>query len=214
MTWKPKTNRENPTYDWVVYEIGLPYLKLAIDVPVAIVLRELPNIRELLVPHLAYGNTQGWSSFCLHGKAFDATREDSYYSDDRPYEWTPEAKERMPETVRYFRDVWPHSRYQRLRVMRLSPGGFIGVHRDSPTSHLGPINIAVTQPRNCRFLMEGCGCLPFTEGDSIFLNVSYRHAVFNDSGLDRYHIIIHQEPNEEFKRLVLRSYLSNRAVVG
>jgi hypothetical protein len=116
----------------------------------------------------------------------------------------------MPETIRYFQHVWPHSRYFRLRVMRLSAGGYIGVHQDSPTSQLGPINIAVTQPANCRFFMENCGVVPFAQGDSVFLNVSYRHAVINDSPQDRYHIIIHQGANDEFRGLVLRSYQSKR----
>jgi hypothetical protein len=205
---QPPPESENPTYHWIVNETRLPYLKLDIIVPVATILSELENIQDLFVPHLDYGSTQGWYSFCLHGKAYDATREDSFYPDERPYDWTPEALERMPETVRYFQHLWPHDRYQRLRVMRLSPGGYIGVHQDSSTCRLGPINIAVTQPAKCQFLMEGCGVIPFVEGDSILLNVSYRHAVFNDSPNDRYHIIIHQNASDEFENLVIRSYQS------
>lgn len=207
---QPRVKNENPIYDWIVDQTGLPYLKLSIDVPVATIQREIAGIQELFVPHRDYGSTQGWSSFCIHGKSFDATREDEYYTDDRPFIWTPEAVERMPETVRYFQQLWPHDRYHRLRVMKLSPGGYIGVHQDSPENRLGPINIAVTQPAGCRFFMEGCGIVPFAAGDAIFLNVSYHHAVLNDSPYDRYHIIVHQQPSDGFKSLVVRSYRSHQ----
>jgi Aspartyl/Asparaginyl beta-hydroxylase len=195
-------------FSWIQNNSGLPWLKLDIVVPYSEILAEIQNIQSLLVTHREdYNEHQGWSSFCIHGKSYDATREDSYYNDNRPHCWTPEAQELMPETVEYFRSMWPANQYQRVRVMRLDPGGYITIHRDSPISALGAVNIAITQPNECLFVMEKYGTVPFESGDAIMLDLSNRHVVFNNSDQVRWHMIVHQDfDNQNFKRLVVNSY--------
>ena len=194
------------TAEWIQKESGLPWLPLDIEIPAQTILNEIQNIRHLLVNHRdEYADHSGWSSFCIHGKAYNATREDEYYNDDRPYTWTPEAVELMPQTVEFFKK-WPAADFTRLRVMRLEPGGWISAHRDNKIKLLAPINIAITQPIGCNFVMENHGPVPFDTGTALLLDVSNLHTVFNNSNQDRWHLIVHQQFNQEFGNLVAKSY--------
>jgi hypothetical protein len=194
------------TYDDIIRS-GLPWLELSINIPTSTILKEINNIQHLFVDHRSDYSNNGWSAFCIHGKSYDATREDGYYDDDRAYDWTKEARELMPNTVDYFKTHWFNSQFQRLRVMRLDPGAIIEVHRDREDPGLHEINLAITQPDACRFIMEGNGVVPFGAGKGFLLDVSNRHAVINDSEETRYHIIIHQTViSPEFKKMVELSY--------
>jgi hypothetical protein len=200
----------NPAADfkWIQTQSGLPWLQLDIEVPHQKILTEILNIQELLSDHRdTYGEHHGWQSFCIHGKRYDATREDSYYNDTRPYIWTPEAIKLMPETVKYFSENWPKVDFARVRVMLLDPGGYVSAHTDTDISHLWPINIAITQPTDCNFVMEKHGIVPFEPGQANWLDISNRHTVFNNSNEKRWHIIVHQSfDNIEFQNLVVNSY--------
>lgn len=197
---------DHATADWIRQESRLPWLPLDIKIPTNTILREIQNVKHLLTVHRDdYAEHSGWSSFCLHGKAYNATREDSYYDDSRPYIWTPEAEKLMPETVEFFKH-WPAAGFRRLRVMRLAPGGWIAIHRDTTVSNLQPINIAITQPKECAFVMEQHGKVPFETGKALLLDISNLHTIFNDSDQDRWHLIVHQQFNQDFDNLVVKSY--------
>jgi hypothetical protein len=202
-SYNPEAN-----FEWIRNQSGLPWLQLDLAIPYETILDEIHNIQSWLTSHRDnYGEHEGWRSFCLHGKSYDATREDDYYNDDRPHVWTTKAQELMPKTVNYFSTYWPATQFQRVRVMLLEPGGYITVHSDSPQSRLSPINIAITQPKDCDFLMERHGIVPFSPGQAFWLDVSNRHVVFNNSIEPRWHIIVHQNlDNIEFQKLVVKSY--------
>jgi len=198
--------KENVSADWIRKHSGLPWLPLDIKIPTDIIFEEIQNIKHLLTAHRDdYAEHSGWSSFCIHGKAYNATREDRYYNDSRPHIWTPEAKELMPQTVEFFKQ-WPSAEFSRLRVMRLEPGGWISVHSDTSISSLQPINIAITQPKGCAFVMERHGCVPFKPGKALLLDISNLHTIFNNSDQDRWHLIVHQQFNLVFDNLVANSY--------
>lgn len=194
-------------FDWIHTQSGLPWLELDVKVPYNLIYQELENIRDLLVEHRDdYAEHSGWKSFCIHGKSYNSTREDQHYKDDRPHIWTPEAKERMPNTVDYFQTMWPGSNYKRLRVMFLEAGGIISIHRDSETSRLSAINIAITNPVDCKFVMENHGAVPFAPGRAFWLDIHNRHTIINNSPEPRWHIIVHQDFSSNFQELVLKSY--------
>jgi Aspartyl/Asparaginyl beta-hydroxylase len=207
---QPQLPDYNPEADseWIRTQSGLPWLQLAIDIPYQVIMKEIYNIRHLLVPHRdAYGDHLGWHSFCIHGKSYNATREDSHYKDNRPLVWTAEAQDLMPKTVKFFSQKWPADRFARVRVMLLEPGGYITVHADSDVAQLSAINISITQPKGCDFLMERHGIVPFEPGRAFWLDISNRHIVFNNSTEPRWHIIVHQNfENPEFQDLVVNSY--------
>lgn len=207
VSWTPTNLKSDRDYNWIAKSSQLPWLQLDIVVPTKKILAEIQNIKHLCVPHRDdYAENMGWESFCIHGKSYDATREDSYYSDDRPFEFTKEALDLMPATVEYFKNTWPHQTYRRVRVMRLKPNGYISLHKDNEISQLSPINIAIDHPLDCRFVMEKYGTVPFETGRALILDVSNYHTVFNNSNKDRWHIIVHQTTNDKFQNLVVKSY--------
>jgi hypothetical protein len=203
----PEYNPE-ATFDWIQKHSGLPWLPLSLSVPYDAILTEIKNVKSLMSIHREeYNEHQGWKSFCIHGKAYDATKEDSYYDDNRPYKWTPEAESLMPDTVDYFKTQWPGSHYRRIRIMLLEPGGYITIHRDGNITGLTAINIAITQPIGCNFVMEKKGTVPFQPGLALWLDISNNHTVFNNSNQERWHIIVHQSmDNQTFQNEVVNSY--------
>lgn len=199
---------QSATFEWIA-TCGLPWLVLDIPVPHEIILEEIKNILPYFVAHRDQYNTNfGWESFCIHGKSYDATREEQFYTDERPLSWTNEALDLMPQTVNYFKNVWPCEQYDRLRIMKLAPGAIIEAHKDNlGPARMFPINIAITQPKLCDFYVEGQGVIPFRTGSAIWIDVGNRHCVINDSDEYRYHIIIHQKfETKKFEELVIRSY--------
>lgn len=194
-------------FEWIKYNCLLPWLELPLEVPCSEILSEIKQVEHLLVNHRdEQGEHSGWRSFCIHGKSYDSTKEDSHYDNDIEHHFTQEACALMPRTVKYFQTVYPASRYARVRVMALDPGGFITVHNDYKSSRLSPVNIAITQPENCCFVMDKHGEVPFEVGKSFWLDVSNLHTVVNNSSETRYHLIVHSEPNQKFKELVVEQY--------
>lgn len=194
-------------YSWIKTQSSLPWFDVPINIPITVIKNEINLIRHLFVGHRDdFGENFGWKSFCIHGKSFDATREDSYYKDNREHSYTNEALLRMPNTVNFFKTQFPFLNYQRLRIMLLEPGGYICAHKDSEKSGLGPINIAITQPKECHFVMDNFGEVPFSEGSCMWIDTSNLHTVFNYSNHPRYHIIVHGEPNKNFKNLIVNKY--------
>ena len=195
-------------FEWIQSNSKLPWLQLNIDVPHAMIHEEIQKVESRLIQHRDdYSEHQGWRSFCIHGKSFDAIREEEYYNDTRPYVWTDLACEYLPATVKYFSTVWPGCGFARIRIMLLEPNGYITVHSDYTQAELRPINIAITQPVGCDFVMEHHGTVPFEAGSAFWMDVSNQHTVFNNSKHPRWHIIVHQSfDNVEFQDLVVNSY--------
>lgn len=198
----------NANFDWIMNHSGLPWLHLDVSAPHETILNEIKNIESLLVDHRDdYGEHRGWKSFCIHGKSYNATREESYYDDNRPYVWTDEAQIGMPLTVNYFANVWPGSEFRRIRVMLLEPGGYVSIHQDYKISKLTAINIAITQPSECKFVMANHGTVPFSPGQAFWLDISNQHTVINNSDQPRWHIIVHHQSfDDNFQNLVVKSY--------
>lgn len=184
---------------------NFPWLKLDLLVPVREIHNEILNVEHLLVNHRDIeGEHVGWRSFSIYGKSYDTT---TAVNDTRPSVWTEQALEHMPFTVNYFKTVFPCKNYSRVRVMALGPGGYISLHNDTEDSKLAPVNISITQPEGCDFVMENAGVIPFEPGSAFWLDVSRRHTVYNNSNSVRYHLIVHQRTyTKAFKQLALKSY--------
>jgi hypothetical protein len=111
-----------------------------------------------------------------------------------------------PVSTAFFRDIFGYDSYDRVRFMLLEPGGYILPHADVDWKHLGPINIALNNPSSCVFAMEDWGLIPFSAGTANMLAVGYKHAVYNNSNEDRYHIIVHGARNAAWTDYMLNSY--------
>lgn len=197
--------------DWVKYHSGLPWLKLQLPFPIdwAKILEEIKGVDHLFVSHREKGGHSGWSSLVLHGLKPEWTESyEAYGYNEEPYNeyhWT-EICEHLPYTTNLFKNVFPYKRYFRLRLMRLSPGGYILPHRDDHWSHLGPLNISVNQPSGCEMVMENGGTVPFTDKSAFSLDISRLHSVWNRSDENRYHIIVHGDVDEQWDEILVNSF--------
>lgn len=164
-------------------------VKLNLDVPVKQIYNEIQNIKKYLVTHRSDSGI-GWKSFCIHGQKYSRTKEDSYYKDFLGHKWTPEAIEHMPSTIEWLKSLG-YKNFQRVRVMCLNPKSFINLHRDQTESKLGPVNVAINNPSDCKFYLQNHGVLDFAPGTAYQLDLVNYHTVVNNSNIPRYHIIIH-----------------------
>jgi len=202
----------------------LPAVKLDLQFDSAKMLEEAKRAYEagLFTTHRR-DEEHGWSSFVIHGMGFGKTQSYESYNPGKTapegsYKFIAEARQHCPTIVDYFENIFPRqsgvSRFSRVRIMALEPGGFIVPHYDSFDSTCpGPINMALNNPRNCHFHMwkgsnfrreEGYhGILPFTPGTALNIDVGNSHMVYNLSDEVRFHMIAHVELDE-----------SNRAAYG
>ena len=167
------------------------------------VIEELEKVDKYFVPHRAkdkqnsYGHS-GWKALTLHGTSPHQTEYFEQYGfkseEDANYHWTSVTKlcPYITELVKRF----PFKKFSRVRIMKIEPGGYIMPHNDTPNNGeykriFGPMNIALTQPVRCDFIMEGIGILPFKPGEGFILDIGKNHCVINKSTLPRYHLIIH-----------------------
>ena len=208
----PSTESE---YDWITSKSKIPFLKINLDGPWKEILEEAKNLSNLFVSHRDDGHSKGWSSLCIHGLgAFKTDSPNSYDEyknipyDELPFQWT-EIAYKCPITTYYFKHNFPYESYHRLRFMKLEAGGYIVPHTDSNLFNLCAVNISLNNPPNCEMILEGVGKVPFDDSGSVYaLNTSYRHMVWNNSDIDRYHIIVHGRQKNEWEKIILDSYKS------
>ena len=144
--------------------------------------------------HLSYSH-EGWGALTLHGIRPDATEHYDQYGLSEPnYKWTEVCKY-FPTCVKFLKKLG-YSGYDRVRIMRLAPGGFIMPHSDGTGRIFGPLNIAINNPKGCNFYFEDWGKVPFKQGTGFFLDIGYVHAIYNDSDEPRYHFIVHGDIND------------------
>ncbi len=167
----------------------IPWLVLNISVPFIEMLKEAKNLKKCFVQHRNGGGHSGWRSLCIHGLSSVHTESPETYGLVPDFDWTDIHK--FCPTTHNFLKNFGYLNYGRVRFMLLEPGGYVAPHRDNEVDRLGAINIALNQPDNCDFVMEGCGKVPFVDGSAVMLSLSRRHIVWNKSNEDRYHIIVH-----------------------
>jgi hypothetical protein len=184
-------------YHWKV-NIDLPYKDFLEEVSIL-------ESKNLFVKHRTkdghkgvYFN-HGWSSFCIHGLAYDMTQgpeQYGYTEETAPYDYTPEALEYCPKLVNWFKENAFRKKYHRVRIMKLDPGGIVGLHNDNPNSKASATNMAINNPVGCEmhFLNRNyqyLGLVPWTDGDVYKIQIGLNHYVVNKSNENRYHMIIH-----------------------
>lgn len=180
------------------------YKKAAIPtLPTIDILDEIARLEELDLFTKHRGSSHpGWSSFVVHGLGYDKTLGYEYYGykDDAsaPYDWTPEAMAHVPTLVGWLKSSGIKDRYHRVRIMKLAPQGYIGMHDDDPNRYRTQwaLNIAINQPPGCEMhfwdnRFNYAGKVPWEAGDANFVRIHWPHMVRNLSQENRYHIIIH-----------------------
>lgn len=170
------------------------YYKFNFDFDPEVLLNECKSIDHLFGSHRS-GETlsgykhQNWQSLTLHGIDMHKTMHcDSYgYDSIESYRWT-ELCSLTPNIAAFCKSL-PYSFFDRVRIMKVGPGGYIMPHSDGKQRMFGPLNIAINNPEGCEFVFEDCGTVPFEPGKGFVVDVSKRHIVINKSHEPRYHII-------------------------
>lgn len=180
-----------------------------IDIDYDLIMQEMKAIDSYFVPHRdkdkvnSYGH-EGWYSVTLHGISPDKTEHFDRYGftseEEANYHWT-EVCDHMPYTANLVKSL-PFTKHGRVRIMRLSPHGYIMPHNDGKGRIFGPYNFALNNPDNCLFVFKEYGLVPFKQGRGFMLDIGNDHAIHNDSDEYRYHVIIHGIPNNNIHQLV------------
>jgi hypothetical protein len=170
-----------------------------------LLLTECQSVDDLFVYHRGqeqqngYGH-RGWQSLTLHG--IDHTKTDHFTAygfknrEEAGYHWT-DVCQRTPNLYSFLSNL-PYRYFERVRIMRLAPGGYIMPHCDGTSRTFTPLNIAINNPDNCYFVFKNKGIVPFEAGTGMVVDVSTEHTVINFSDQVRYHIIVHGFYNQEF----------------
>jgi hypothetical protein len=125
-----------------------------------------------------------------------------------PYTWT-EAGNSCPTLKKFFTENFDYNKFYRIRLMRLDPGGYLFPHQDHfdpKDDHLKQINLAINNPEGCGLYFQRAGELPFVPGKMYKMNIYQVHAVYNDSNIPRYHLIIQGEPGKSWGERIVRNY--------
>lgn len=176
------------------FKSSAKYLKLDIPFPHEAMLAEAKALRHRYVEHRG-GESKGWQSLTLHGFGENKTGvwkdygfKSSVEASDHMF-WT-EAADLCPVTKNFFLTNFPCNKFGRIRFMLLEAGGYIGMHSDSNTPLLENINMVLNNPDECVWTWgDGDPNPPMKPGGAYAMNIHYKHAVYNNSDQDRYHII-------------------------
>jgi hypothetical protein len=202
--WTPNNLPDN------LWKSNWPWAPIKLDFDFDKVSAELKSLKYFFVPHrdkdkVNSYNHEGWSAVTLHGIDYDKTEHwDQYGFEEEPkYRWT-EVSDYCPHIVEKIKQL-PYESFSRVRIMKLSAGGYIMPHTDGPGRIFGPLNIALTNPAGCKFVFKNYGEVPFSPGMGFLLNIGEEHCVVNESTEDRYHIIIHGVVKPEIRELVVKT---------
>jgi hypothetical protein len=159
-----------------------------------------------------------WAACCLHGLGVDKIYTADNYGHNEfiaPYQYT-DLSYQTPVITDFWKNQFPAEQYTRIRFMRIGPQGSINWHNDGqlpedidPLESILPINLAISNPVNCRMEIKGHGVVPWQDGKIFMINISKDHAVFNQSSKPRVHMIaniILGNKKKEFCEMLVRCY--------
>jgi len=203
---------KNPIYDNFQESYNDPecsYYSIKFDFDTALLLSECQSVDDLYFNHRSqdkkkgYGHA-GWQSLTLHGIDKHKTEHYSKYgfssATEAGYHWT-DACERVPNLYKFLSSL-PFTEFDRVRIMRLAPGGYIMPHSDNKFQRaFSPLNIAINNPDGCHFVFKNRGIVPFKAGTGLVLDVGTEHIVINNSNEVRYHVIVHGNYDKGFYSL-------------
>jgi hypothetical protein len=188
---------------------GCCYYPIEFDFDSSDLLTECESVLDLYIDHRAadkrgsYGH-RGWQSLTLHGIDKHKTEHYVRYGfsslEEAGYHWT-DACDRLPKLTSFLKSL-PYKVFDRVRIMRLAPGGYIMPHSDNKFERaFSPLNIAINNPDGCNFIFRDGGIVPFKPGTGMILDVGREHCVVNNSDQVRYHVIVHGHYAPEFYNL-------------
>lgn len=203
-----EVSRQHESIETAQLDSDCAYYPIEFNFDQALLLEECKSVDDLYFDHRSqdkkkgYGH-KGWQSLTLHGIDPHKTEHYTKYGftnlESAGYRWT-EVCDRVPNLQKFLSSL-PYRVFDRVRIMRLAPGGYIMPHTDGPGRIFSPLNIAINNPQGCEFVFKGAGIVPFKAGRGMILDVAREHIVINRSNEARYHIIVHGYYSEDFFKL-------------
>jgi hypothetical protein len=204
-----RTAPRHPTYMTSKADPLCCYYPIKFNFDAQQLLEECQSVEDLYIDHRAndkrgsYGH-RGWRSLTLHGIDKHKTEHYVQYGfttlEEAGYHWT-DACDRLPLLTEFIKSL-PFKLVDRVRIMRLAPGGYIMPHSDNKFERaFSPLNIAINNPVDCDFVFKDGGIVPFVAGTGMILDVGREHCVINKSNEVRYHVIAHGHYAPEFYNL-------------
>jgi len=201
----------SPVHDNVISsrdDINCAYYPIKFNFDTELLLEECKSVDHLYFNHRnqdkkkGYGH-RGWQSLTLHGIDKHKTEHFIRYGfntlEEANYHWT-DVCENVPNLYKFLSSL-PYKIFDRVRIMRLAPYGYIMPHTDGNGRIFSPLNIAINNPDNCHFVFKDKGIVPFVAGTGMIIDVAQEHIVINQSDEPRYHIIVHGHQSSEFTKL-------------
>ena len=185
------------------------YLKLDIELPYEEMCKEAFALLDKFTPHRGdeYSHP-GWESLTLHGLGWDKHENWSDYGYQKGKDasndmfWT-EIADLCPVTTKWLKEVFPCNKYGRVRFMLLRAGGHIAMHNDSSIKLIENINVALNNPKGCKWIWGDGEEILMEPGGVYAMNLHYHHSVVNESNEDRIHMIIaRHDATDEWKQLI------------
>ena len=187
-------------------DVECAYYPIKFDFDTELLLKECQGVDDLYFNHRGqdkksgYGH-EGWQSLTLHGIDKHKTEHYTKYGftslEKAGYHWT-DACDRVPNLANFLKSL-PFKVFDRVRIMRLAPGGYVMPHTDNKYERaFSPLNIAINNPEECYFVFKDKGIVPFVAGTGLVIDVGREHAVINYSNEVRYHIIVHGHYDKGF----------------
>jgi hypothetical protein len=205
---KNYTSTHHTTFQKAQQDLDCAYYPIQFNFNAELLLKECQNVDDLYYNHRnqdkknGYGHN-GWQSLTLHGIDKHKTEHYTKYGftslEEAEYHWT-DACERVPNLHKFLSEL-PFKVFDRVRIMRLAPGGYIMPHTDGAGRIFSPLNIAINNPKECYFIFKDRGIMPFKAGIGLVIDVGREHAVINFSNEVRYHIIVHGHYDKGFYNL-------------
>ena len=202
---------KSPVYNSVIEsqkDEECAYYPIKFNFDPELLLTECRNVDHLYFDHRSqdkkkgYGH-QGWQSLTLHGIDKHKTEHYTKYGfntlEEANYHWT-DVCELVPNLYKFLSGL-PYKLFDRVRIMRLAPYGYIMPHSDGKGRIFSPLNIAINNPNNCHFVFKDKGIVPFEAGSGMIIDVARDHIVINNSNEVRYHIIVHGHYTQDFFKL-------------
>jgi hypothetical protein len=196
------------TYAESYHDTNCVYYPIKFNFDTELLLKECQSVDHLYFNHRSqdkkkgYGH-EGWQSLTLHGIDKHKTEHYTKYGfnslEEANYHWT-EVCELIPNLTSFLKSL-PYKLFERVRIMRLAPGGYIMPHTDGPGRIFSPLNIAINNPNGCEFVFKNKGVVPFQPGYGMVIDVATEHIVLNNSNEPRYHIIVHGHYDNDFFNL-------------
>lgn len=185
------------------------FLKLEIPFPHEEMLAEAQRLKHRFTDHRGGEDVhKGWKSLALYGLGEDLHEswQDYGYSSAldaaKDFGWTPAAFE-CPTTMQFLQNSFPCKRFGRVRLMLVEAGGWIGPHTDTTHRLVENINMPLSNPSGCTWRWGDGEELFMEPGGAYAMNISYEHAIYNNSNEDRFHIIVaRHDSTDEWRNLI------------